>query len=1096
MRFERLSIEEGLSQSTVNCILQDRTGFLWLGTQGGLNRYDGYRFEVYRHDGDDPATLAHDWVLELVEDSSGDLWVGTEGGGLSRWHRETDTFSTYRHDPTDPRSLSGDRIVGLAGDRAGTLWVATLASGLNRFDPADGTFERFRHHPDDPGSLAHDQTGTVYVDPRGDVWVGTWGGLDLYQPESRTFAHFRHDPADSGSLSDDRVRAILEDSAGRLWVGTHHGLNRIDRRSGRVERFLHDPPRPGSLSHDWVRTLYQGRDGRLWVGTDGGLNLWREDDRNFIRYHRDPADPQSLGGNQVLALHQDRSGVLWVSTIGTGVNKWNPATWTFTHYRSATAGDGASPDAVFALSEDRAGGVWIGTFGGGLKRLDRSSGHRLRYTHDPADAGSLADDRVTALLHDRAGVLWVGTVDGGLHRLNPHSDQVAGDEKKTGASEAGRFERFRHDPRRPDSLSRDAVTALHQDRRGRLWVGTWRAGLNLYRGDGTFLRLRHDPEDSQSLGHDQVFALGEDAIGRLWVATDGGGLNRLDPRTLAFFRLRHDPGDPGSLASDELLSVHVDDADRVWAGTKANGLDRLMSFDDRSGEAVFRNYSAADGLPDETIWSLVSDAAGSLWIATSNGLSRLDPETEAVRNYDTSHGLQSNEFNQGAAFRSASGELFFGGFNGWNAFFPDRVRGNIEPPPVVLSGFTRFNQPVDLGRPLFDLDHLELSYRDHFLAFEFAALDFTAPEKNRYRYQLAGLDDAWVELGHERRVTFTDLDPGRYTLRVRGSNNDGVWNEEGARVRIVVRPPPWKTWWATSLYALILGAAVFGLLRYRVRANLYLAEQVAERTRELAEKNRELSAKNREILRAETQLVQSEKMAALGQLVAGVAHELNNPVNFISSGVPSLRRDVDKLTALVADDRRDERFHKVQRRIGKLLRAIGDGARRTAETVRDLRSFARPDEAELKVADLHAALESTLTLLHHQTKDHIEVVRHYGRIPTVECWLGQLNQVFMNLLVNAVQAIRGEGAIVLTTERLGDRVRVSIRDTGRGMSEDERAKIFDPFFTTKPEGQGTGLGLAISHGIVEKHGGTIEVESAPGKGTEFTITLPLTQEIP
>ncbi len=1049
MRFDRVSIEEGLSQTVVNCLLQDTRGFLWLGTQSGLNRYDGYRFEIYRHDPSNPSSLTNDWIAALGEDPSGDVWVGTEGGGLSRWRRATDSFLHYRHDPDDSSSLSGHRVIDLAwdvapeareGQASETLWIATLDAGLNRLDSENGSFERFRHDPTDAASLSHDQLGALLVGRNGTLWVGTWGGLDRFDPSTGTFRHYRHDPGDPRSLSDDRVRAIVEDARGRLWVGTHHGLNRLDADGESFDRFVHDPSRPSSLSHDWVRSLFEDSDGRLWVGTDGGLNLWREEVAGFAAYRADPDDPESLGSDIVMQITEDRSGVLWIGTLGGGLGKWNPSTWSFPHHRAP--GEGSS-NSIFAISEDPGGGLWIGTLGSGLERVDRDTGSRERHGAGP---GGLGDNRVTALLHDREGALWIGTVGGGLSRFDRRS---------------GTFESHRHDPQRPGSLSNDAVTVLYEDRRDRLWVGTWIGGLNRYRGEGTFRRFRHDPEDPSSLGIDRVFSLAEDAEGRLWVATDGAGLNLWREESEDFVRLLHDPEYPTGLSDGQLLSLHADAAGRLWIGTKSGGLDRLVSFEEKSGRAEFENHSSADGLPSDTVSGILSDDSGHLWLSTNGGLSRFDPESRTFKNFDTSHGLQSNEFNQGAYYRSASGEMFFGGVNGFNAFFPDRIRTNTAVPPVVLSGLTRFNEPLPLERPLYDLAALSLSYKDHFLAFEFAALDFTAPEKNRYRYQLSGFDDAWISLRSDRRVTFASLEPGRYTLRVQGSNNDGVWNEEGLALAVTVKPPFWQTWWFRGLMLLAAVAAVWTgyLARTRQirRLAIRLQKLVDQRTRELE--------------KAQAQLVKKERLAVLGELAGSVAHEIRNPIAVIGNALFLLRR----------------KYKGPDGKAPKEVGLIDQQIQRTNRIVSELLDYAQGSSTLFQRFPLQDAAEEALSEL--EIPPMIRVDRRFEDDPVlVEADAGQVQRILRNLLNNAVEAMPEGGTLRLECRRVGGEAVVSVIDTGVGIAEEDLPQVFEPLFTTKANG--IGLGLPLSQRYARLNQGRIECDSLSTRGAIFRLVLP------
>ncbi len=1078
MRFERVSIEDGLSQSFVTSLVQDATGFLWLGTQSGLNRYDGYRFEIYRHDPSDPASVAHDWISVLAEDPSGDLWVGTEGGGLSRWRRATDSFQHYRHDPDDASSLSGHRVIDLAwagapearkrqhrapearkrpyrapeegGRRAsGALWIATFDAGLNRLDPASGSIERFRHDPSDAASLSDDQLAAVYVDRGGTLWVGTWGGLDSFEPETGTFRHHRHDPEDPLSLSDDRVRVVVEDARGRLWIGTRHGLNRLAADGESFERFLHEPSKPSSLSHDSVRCLFEDSDGRLWVGTDGGLNLWREEAAGFAAYLADADDPESLSSDAIAQIAEDRSGVLWIGTLGGGVGKWNPSTWSFPHYRAA----GGASNNVFAISEDPDGGLWIGTVGSGLERIDRDTGRRERHGAGP---GGLGDDRVTALLHDREGTLWIGTVGAGVSRFDRRS---------------GMFESHRHDPQRPGSLSNDAVTVLYEDRRDRLWVGTWIGGLNRYLGDGTFRRYRHDHEEPRSLGSDRVFSLAEDSAGRLWVATDGAGLNLWREEREDFLRLVHDPDDPTGLSDSQLAALHADAADRLWIGTKSGGLDRLVSFEESSGRAVFENYSAADGLAAGSVWGILSDESGHLWLSTNGGLSRLDPESRTFRNFDTSHGLQSNEFNQGAYYRSASGEMFFGGVDGFNAFFPDRIRTNTAVPPVVLTGLTRFNDPLTFGRPLFDVTEVGLSYKDHFLAFEFAALDFTAPEKNHYRYRLEGFDEGWVDLGTERRVTFASLEPGDYTLRVQGANNDGVWNEEGLALALSVAPPFWQRWWFRSLTMLFSASVFVAAYRVRTRAirnrNILLERQVKERTRDLED--------------AQEQLVRKEKLATLGELAGSLAHEIRNPLGVIKNAayLLDLMRQPD-------DEDTKEQLDQINQEIDYSSNIVGE-----------LLDFAREPAAGRRRLVLQDAVTDALEAV--EVPPGIELERRLEDEPLpVRGDPSQIRSILANLLGNAVQAMDGRGTLRAECGRVkSDRppvpgraeAFVSVIDTGSGISAENLEKIFEPLFTTKARGIGLGLSLSLRYAKLNE--GRIECDSEEGKGSIFRLVLPL-----
>jgi diguanylate cyclase (GGDEF)-like protein len=845
IRFEKSTIEDGLSQNSVLAIHQDSTGFMWFGTEEGLDRFDGYDFVNYRHEPSDPSSISCSYVWAIAEDLRGDLWLATDGGGLSRWDRDRDSFESFRAGEDPSLGPSSDHIRSLVVGPSGLLWLATRDAGLNSFDPATGAFVHYRHDGERPSSIGDDRLFTIWIDGAGSVWVGTDRGLDRLNPETGEFTHYRHDPRDPASLSDDRIRTVVEDRLGALWVGTRDGgLNRLDPTTGDVRRYRHRPGDPGSLGHDRVRAILEDDSGRLWIGTVAGLGLYVPEEDRFVHYVHDPADPGSLSKDDVFSLYQDRGGVIWVGTQLGGVNRWNPTTFSFGHRRaSAAAPGGLSHSNVMAFAEDRDGRHWIGTFGGGINIWERARGRFVQLRSDPRRSGALSSDLVMVLLRDRTGVMWVGTMDGGLDRFDP-------DDRS--------FTHHRHDPDDPRSLGSDGVMSLLEDSAGDLWVGTFGGGLNLLdRATWTFTRHVNDPTDGTSLSSDRVTCIAEDPSGGLWIGTDAGGLNFFDPRTRSFRRFVRDEAHPASLSSDTVFSLSIEPSGRVWIGTRGGGLNTLAELPPTGADPQFEVFSTRDGLPNDTIYGILPDGDDSLWVSTNRGLARMDRETGTFRAYRASHGLQADEFNFGAHHRSATGELFFGGINGFNAFHPDDIETNTAVPAVVLTAFLKLNKPVPVDGNVSQLDAIDLGFADDVVTFEFAALDFTAPRENRYAYMLEGFDQDWIDLDAVRRVTFTDLDGGDYRLRVKGSNNEGVWNEVGLDLPIRVAPPPWETWWAYLLYALGVGSVGFGLwwvqqrkLKREEEYSGRLELEVAERTQELEDRACELEDLNRKLVDA------------------------------------------------------------------------------------------------------------------------------------------------------------------------------------------------------------------------------------------------------
>ena len=861
LRFDHFSLEQGLSQSGALCMLQDRRGFVWIGTEDGLNRFDGYNFIVYRPDPQDPHSLSDGHILSMVEGRSGVLWIGTYGGGLNRYDPQTGHFDHYRNDPADPNSLSDDHVFSVYEDRTGLLWVGTRDGALNRFDPQAKQFVRYQNDPYDPHSLSQGTSLTVFEDSAGVLWVGTGGGLNRLDRETGQFVHYQNDPADPHSLSNSAVQAIYEDRSGVLWFGTAGGgLNQLDRETETFVHYQNDPGDPHSLSNDNVTSILEDSAGLLWVGTADGLNRLdlsraralslskgQPKDREtgqFTRFRHDPNDPSSLSKDDVRSIIEDQAGGLWIGTYGAGLNRYDRQMERFALYQvDPHDPNSLSGNSVWTVVEDSAGVLWIGTDGQGLNRFDRAANQWRHYQNDPADLHSLSNNTVIAITEDRAGILWVGTSEG-LNRFD---------------REAERFARYQYDPANPYSLSSNTIWFIHEDRLGALWIGTTRGLNKLDRKTGQFTRYLNDPDDPHSLSDNDVGSVLEDRAGVLWFGTHRG-LNRLDRDTGQFTHYQNDPDDPQSLSHDIVFSIYEDRAGTLWLGTWGGGLNRLVLSQgpepvegaaegfDRQNE-TFAHYRVKDGLPNDVIYGILEDDRGNLWLSTNNGISRFDPRTETFKNYDVGDGLQSAEFNFNGYFKSQSGEMFFSGINGFNAFYPDRVIDNPYVPPIVLTSLTQGGQlvlseaegAVNFGQAVEALTQVTFEWPNNDFAFEFAALSYFQPEKNQYAYVLEGYDEGWNTIGTKRFGRYTNLPGGTYTLRLKGSNNDGVWNEDGLAVKVTIVPPFWATWWFRTIVALILAGTAVGGYRLRVRnveaRSRALERQVASRAKELAALN-------------------------------------------------------------------------------------------------------------------------------------------------------------------------------------------------------------------------------------------------------------------
>jgi ligand-binding sensor domain-containing protein/signal transduction histidine kinase len=806
LRLEHISLAQGLSQSTINAITQDSRGFIWFGTQDGLNRYDGYSITVFKHNSTDSNSLADNSIWGLLSDSRGDVWVGTMRGGVDRYVVSQNRFVHYAHRVNDSSTISENNIISLFEDSEKSIWLGTLNNGLNRFEQGTGKFTRFLFEGKKPHSLSNNTVWSICEDRRKNLWVATWRGLCRLSLDSSTagnsrFSDYHHSPSDPTSLSGENIRTLYVDRQGVLWVGTWGaGLNRYDHKTNSFKRYRHNPKDERTISSDLILSLCEDVKGNLWIGTnDAGLNVYDRNNDAFVRYRSAPQNPSSLNNDQVSALFEDNAGILWIGTGAGGVNVYDWRKNRFAHYRDdLNRPDDMSGSDVWAILEDSRRELWVGTYGNGLNRFDRTRKRVKTYLFNPKVRHSLSSNNVLSLCETSDGDIWVGTEGGGLNRFIKTKET---------------FTRYRHNPADRNSISFDEVTALCEDRNGDLWIGTNGGSVDrLHRKTNTFTHYVADEKNPRALAGTTVMVIYEDTRGSMWIGTLGGGVHRFIPESNSFRRYQPNAEAASGVNNNTVLSMYEDSAGILWMGTYGGGLNRFDPADES-----FTHFTELNGLPNDVVYGILPDRRGNLWLSTNKGISRFDPKTAAFRNYDLRDGLQGNEYNQGSHFASASGELLFGGINGVNAFFPDSIRENEYIPPVYLTNFKVFDTSVPLSTVLTTSNEIELSYAENFFSFEFVALNFTSPEKNRYQYKLEGLDKDWIATTASRRyASYTNLDPGDYVLRVKGSNNDGVWNERGIAVGITITPPYWKTWWFRTLAAFAGAALLFFMYRYRV----------------------------------------------------------------------------------------------------------------------------------------------------------------------------------------------------------------------------------------------------------------------------------------
>ncbi len=857
IRFEQFSLEEGLSQSVVNAILQDSKGFLWVGTDDGLNRFDGYKFTIYKPDAENTSSLSDRSITAIVEDPQGYLWIGTRQGGLNRYDPSNGKFSHYMFNPEDKNSLASNMVYSLCIDGNG-LWIGT-DNGLNYLDFETETFTHIFVPDDTPPntrSLSSNTIQALFKDSNGLLWIGTGnGGVNVYNPSSGTFNVFKHDRNDPESLSNNRIFSIVESPDGSIWVGTANGLNQYNPSRNTFKRFENSRYREYSLAGNTVNALFVDQSGSLWVGTNKGLDRYDTQTNRFEHHQSQPGIPKSLSNNQVLSLYEDASGVIWVGTFGGGLNKYNRQQDRFTYYRHNPNDDNSlSSNFIHAILAEKNGPVWIGTLDNGLNRFEPGSETFFHYQSNPSIASSLSDNFIRALFMDSKGTLWVGTGKA-LDRYDPTTN------------------RFRH--YRPDEVSSEventdfSVSAIYEDSQGNLWVGSNLGLMRFDRKTLTFIPFILGPQANNNSEGFSITAILEDGSKTLWVGTFDDGLKSIDLENGLVTHYQSDPGNNITLANNSVLSLYLDSNGILWVGTHGGGLSRF-----NPSTRSFTSFSENEGLPNNVIYGILEDESGDLWLSTNFGLSRFTPSTQSFRNFTVSDGLQSNEFSQNAFSKDGNGTMYFGGINGLSVFKPSEIKDNLFNPNIVLTSISLEGAPLAESQTPEFTQRIVLQWPKDSFEFEFAALAYEQPFKNQYTYMLEGFDPDWIPLGSQRIGRYTNLPGGTYTLRLRGSNSDGAWSEAESDIEVVVVPPFWETWWFVGLFIIALGSTVAGALRWRVKRvelrNLELERVVRNRTADLEKRSSEIEA----LYQADEKIMRSMTVTHIFQTLVNVSVSL------------------------------------------------------------------------------------------------------------------------------------------------------------------------------------------------------------------------------
>jgi signal transduction histidine kinase/ligand-binding sensor domain-containing protein/CheY-like chemotaxis protein len=1055
IKFKHLSSDNGLSQNFVSCILQDQKGFMWFGTKDGLNRYDGHTFVVYQHDPFDTTTISDNFITSLFEDSRGYLWVGTLNGGLNLFERETETFHHIRYRSIISKTINTDEVKSVVEDSKGNIWVGTRGEGVFKLsfknkNSFDIIYEQYISQSDRHGSLSNNIVSTLFFDSNGVLWVSTLAGLDKFNAENKSFTHYEiqtRNPKAPANYFDKTIYSMHESRNGNLWLGTLSGLVKFDRQTGNYKLYPHhyDVFRYGWGS---VMQIVEDESENLWLATPGELMRFNPKSNSYHSFKNDYYDQSTISYNSISSLYIDRTGILWVGTSGMGINLYDPKTNRFSSlFIKSDPSSRITGFTVRSILQENDDIFWLST--DVLFRWNRRTSETKSYETNSNRLDDFGNTGPWSMIKSNDGKIWTATTEG-VYSYDPLTEIIR---------------QYKYNPLDKTGLPQKEVYAVYEDQEQNIWTATENFFCRLINKDnGIFQSYRYQ----SPLPYNQRVrpVIYQDSKGTFWLGTRNG-LLLFDLQKKTFFTYKNDPAKPNSLNNDIINTICPDPSnpDKIlWIGTSGGGLNRF-NIDKKS----FEHFTEKDGLPNNVVYGILPDSKGNLWLSTNKGLSKFNPKEKTFRNYDVNDGLQSNEFNTGAFYLGKNGEMFFGGIKGLNYFYPDAIKDNPYLPNVVITNLklgdkniSHKNKNSILQKPISETEEIILSYSEDVITFEFASLDYSVPGKNRYAYKLENLSEDWIYSGSDRSATFTHLPFGEYVLRVKATNNDGVWNETGIALKLIITPPWWSRWWAYILYGVFIVSVLYLIRRYELN-RLKLKNQL------------------------KVEKVETDTLRNLDQLkshfFANISHEFRTPLTLILGQVESV---------LSSNIETKEK--------GK-LQVANRNARRLLTLINQLLDLSKLEAGSMELkSEQHNIISFLKSLffsfesLAESKKIKLKFESDSSSIP-LKFDADKMEKIICNLISNAFKFTSENGELILSVNIVSSNVEIRIKDTGVGIPSDSLPHIFNRFYqvdgSSTREQEGTGIGLALTKELVELHKGQIYVNSKEGEGTEFIIHLPI-----